>query len=234
MIRLGALTLFAVLAAAPLAAAGYPDGVPGADVGRIVRAALERAGVAADMADPLRPFPPCDTVPTVTQRGKDWATAELTCPAPRWSRAIRTGATGAGEPATKPPAPAAMAVTLGRSLPKGAVVTAADLVLQPVRGLSPDQSFRSVDEVAGRRLKAALGAGKPVLQRHMEPRWLVEAGKPVVLVAGDGVLQVAVPAEAVEPGLEGDVVRVLNPASGREVKAMVTGPNRVVALTNIR
>ena len=55
-----------LLMATPAVAMEYAQGVPGAEVGRIVRAALERAGVAADMADPLRPFPPCDSVPAVT------------------------------------------------------------------------------------------------------------------------------------------------------------------------
>jgi flagella basal body P-ring formation protein FlgA len=125
-------------------------------------------------------------------------------------------------------------VILNRSLPKGAIVTDADLTMAQIAGLSPDQTFRSINDVAGRRLKSALGAGKPVLQRHVEPLWLVEIGAPVVLIASAGGLEVSAPAEAIEPGGMGDLVRVLNLASGREVKAVVTGPNRVTAQTNIR
>lgn len=230
---IGRVLALLLLMAQPLWA-GYPDGIPGAEMGRILRAALQAAGVDADMADPLRAFPACDTVPDVAPRAGDWTTAEVTCPAPRWSRALRTGARIATAAAPEQPTAAPMAVTLSRSLPKGAVVTAADLTLQAVAGLSPDTTFRSVDEVAGRRLKAALGAGKAVLQRHVEPRWLVEPGAPLVLVAASGGLAVAAPAEALEPGALGDVVRVINRSSGREVKAVVTGPNRVAAQTNIR
>lgn len=224
---------FVALSAAPLWA-GYPDGVPGADVGRIVRAAMASAGVTGDLADPLRPFPACSTIPTAAPRAGDWATAELTCPAPRWSRAIRTGATPVLPVGAAEPAALVDSVTLARSLPKGAVIAASDLTVAQIAGLSPDQTFRTVDEVAGRRLKAALGAGKPVLQRHVEQRWLVEAGAPVVLIAATGGLDVSAPAEALEHGALGDVVRVTNRSSGREVKAVVTGPNRVAAQTNIR
>lgn len=219
--------------ATPLGAAGFPDGVPGAEVGRIVRAALAEAGQLAEMPDPLRPFPACNSAPMAAPRAGHWATVELTCPAPRWSRALRTGIGPAVAPAASA-APAPQAVTLALSLPKGAVVTEADLTLADAAGHSADQTFRSTAEVIGRRLKAALGAGKPLLQRHLEPLWLVEAGAPLVLVAMAGGLEVSAPAEAMDSGALGDVVRVLNRASGREVKAVVTGPNRVAAQTNIR
>lgn len=229
MIRLA--ILLAALAQ-PLYAAGFPEGVPGAEIGRIVRAALSGAGHDANVSDPLRPYPACDTVPTAAPRAGSWATVEVTCAAPRWSRALRTGIRTDAAPDT--PDAAVRTVVLARSLPKGAVVTEADLTLAEAAGVAPDQTFRSAQDVVGRRLKAALGAGRPVLQRHLEPRWLVETGKPLVLVASAGGLAVSTPAEAVESGALGDVVRVLNLSSGREVKAIVTGPNRVAAQTNIR
>ena len=106
------------LMAQPALAAGYPDGLPGAEAARLVTAALAAAGVSAEVKAPLRAFPACDSVPEVTPRNGDWATAEITCPAPRWSRALRTGAKAA-TPAPAPDAPAPlMAVTLARSLPK--------------------------------------------------------------------------------------------------------------------
>lgn len=226
------LAILALLAH-PALAAGFPDGVTGHDVARLVTAALKKAGVEASVKAPLRAFPACDSEPAVTPRNGDWATAEMTCPAPRWSRALRTGAKGA--PAASPAEPAAphMAASLVRSLPKGAVIAAGDVRLAPVTGLGPDDIFPDPAEVVGRRLKSAVGAGKPLLVRHLEPRWLVEPGAPLVLVAKAGGLSVSAPAEAKEAGLLGDVVRVVNLSSGREVKAIVTGPNLVSAQANI-
>lgn len=232
-----ALVLSLLLACPAMAqASGYPDGVPGAEVGRLVRAALAEAGMATGVTDPIRPYPACDATPVVTAQDGAWTNALVTCAAPHWTRVLRTGTgpvprvtVSKGDAADQP-----QALILRRSLSKGAVIGPDDLETGPVAGLGPDQIFTSPDDVIGRRLRLSLGAGKPVLARHLEPRWLVQSGAPLVLVAQAGSLSVSAPAEALESGGEGDVVRVVNLSSGREVKAIVTGPNTVTAQTNMR
>lgn len=225
-----------LILSAKAALAGYPDGVPGAEVGRLVRAALDSAGVSVAVTDPIRPYPPCDAVPVVTGQGGNWGNAEITCAAPYWQRLLRTGlgsvpriTVSRDDEAVQP-----MALTLRRSLAKGAPIGAEDLDLAPIAGLSPDQVFTDPADVVGRYLRQSLGAGRPVLARHLAPRWLVTPGAPLVLVAQAGGLSVSAPAEARDAGGEGDVVRVVNLSSGREVKAVVTGPNTVTAQTNMR
>lgn len=219
-----------------VALAGYPDGVPGAEVGRLVRAALDSAGVSVAVTDPIRPYPPCDAAPMVTPQDGGWGNAQITCAAPRWQRLLRTGLGPVPRITLTPDAPAdqPMALTLRRSLAKGAPIGADDLELAPIAGLSPDQVFTDPADVVGRVLRQNLGAGRPVLARHLEPRWMVTPGAPLVLVAQAGGLSVSAPAEARDAGGEGDVVRVVNLSSGREVKAVVTGPNTVTAQTNMR
>jgi flagella basal body P-ring formation protein FlgA len=218
------------------ALAGYPDGVPGAEVGRLVRAALAAAGQTVALIDPIRPYPPCDAAPVVTAQGGAWGNAEITCAAPRWQRVLRTGlgpvprlTLTSHEPVDQP-----MALTLRRSLAKGAPIGADDLELARIAGLGPDQVFTDPADVVGRHLRQNLGAGRPVLARHLAPRWMVTPGAPLVLVAQAGGLSVSAPAEALDAGGEGDVVRVVNLSSGRAVKAVVTGPNTVTAQTNMR
>lgn len=224
------------LLATPALAADYPAGVPGEEVGRLIRAAMQAAGEAVpDFPDPARAFPPCDTVPDVGPRQGRWATAEVRCAAPVWSRAVRTGAgapvvVAAAEPADAGP----MVVVLARSVAKGAVLVADDLTLAPAGARAPDGVFTDPAEVVGRRTRAALGDGKPVLLRQLELVWLVAKGNPVVLVAQAGGLAVSAPAEALEDGGMGDVIRVTNLSSGRAVKAVVTGANTVTAQTNMR
>ena len=53
-------------------------------------------------------------------------------------------------------------------------------------------------------------------------------------LAAAGGLAVSAPAEALEDGGMGDVIRVLNLSSQREVKVVVTGQNSVMAQTNMR
>lgn len=226
-----------LMAATPAVAMDYAGGVPGAEVGRLVRAAMEAAGeTVPDFADPLRAFPPCEGVPEVVPRQGSWATAEVRCAAPVWSRAVRTGA-GAPVPATVAAAPAdqgPMVVTLARSVARDMVLTAEDLTLAPAGARTPDGIFTDPAHVIGRRTRAALGEGKPVLLRQLEPVWLVARGNPVVLVAEGGGLAVSTPAEALDDGAMGDVIRVTNLSSGRELKAVVTGKNTVTAQTNMR
>lgn len=226
-----------VLMATPAVAMDYAGGVPGAEVGRLVRAAMEAAGeTVPDFADPLRAFPPCEGEPEVVPRQGSWATAEVRCTAPVWSRAVRTGA-GAPVPqdaATAPADEGPMVVTLARSVPRDAVLTAEDLTLAPAGARRPDGIFTDPADVIGRRTRAALGEGKPVLLRQLEPVWLVAKGNPVILTAEGGGLAVSAPAEALDDGGMGDVIRVTNLSSGREVKAVVTGKNTVTATTNMR
>lgn len=233
--------------------AGWPEGVPGAEAGRMVREAMAAAGEAAAgevaagevavarFADPVRGFPPCAGDPVVTPRGGSWATAELRCASPAWVRAIRTGAEPVAQVALRdagavadPMLARSMVVTLVRGVAKGAVIAAGDVVLRQMSGRGVSGIFSDPAEVVGRRARGYLGAGQPVLLRQLQPAWLVETGNPLALTAAAGGLQVSAPAEALEDGRLGDVIRVLNLSSGREVKAVVTGANIVAAQTNMR
>lgn len=228
--------VLALLVAQPVAAMDYAGGVPGAEVGRLVRAAMAAAGEeVTEFPDPARAFPPCNSAPEVRPRQGRWATAEVSCAAPVWSRAVRTGAL-APAPLSVAAAPEAgpMVVVLARSIARGAVITADDLTLGPAGARAPDGIFTDPADVIGRRTRAALGEGKPVLLRQLEPVWLVAAGNPVVLLAAAGGLSVSAPAQALEDGGMGDVIRVVNLSSQKEVKAVVTGPNSVTAQTNMR
>lgn len=224
-----------LLLASPVAAMDYAGGVPGAEVGRLVRDAMVAAGESVpDFADPARAYPPCTEVPMVTPRQGSWATAEVSCSAPVWSRALRTGAAPARLTSAEVDAAAPMVVTLARSVAKGVVLTTEDVTLAPAGARIPDGIFTDPDDVIGRRTRAAIGEGRAVLLRQLEPDWMVAKGNPVVLVASAGGLSVSAPAEALEDGGMGDVIRVLNLSSQREVKVVVTGQNSVMAQTNMR
>lgn len=229
--------MLAVPAAMPAGAAEFASGVPGAEVGRMIRTAMAEAGeLVPDFADPVRAFPPCEAAPLVRPRQGSWATAEVICDAPVWSRAVRTGAMTPALPAAAPVPEEAgpMVVTLARSVPRGAMLTAEDITLAAAGPRGPDGIFTNPADVIGRRTKAAIGEGKPLLLRQLEPVWLISKGNPVVLVAKAGGLAVSAPAEALDDGGMGDVIRVLNLSSQREVKAIVTGKNSVTAQTNMR
>jgi flagella basal body P-ring formation protein FlgA len=147
---------------------------------------------------------------------------------------LRTGAAPARLTSAEVDAAAPMVVTLARSVAKGVVLTTEDVTLAPAGARIPDGIFTDPDDVIGRRTRAAIGEGRAVLLRQLEPDWMVAKGNPVVLVASAGGLSVSAPAEALEDGGMGDVIRVLNLSSQREVKVVVTGQNSVMAQTNMR
>jgi flagellar basal body P-ring formation protein FlgA len=219
-------------------AQGYPQGISGAEVGRLVRAAMAKAGVTpADLADPVRGFPPCAQAPTVIPSGGRWTTALIRCDGTGgWTRAIRTGAasTARDPEARSIVADGPLAAVLTRSLPRGAMIGPGDVIMRPAAGHGPGQIFTDPAQVIGRRLKTSLGVGNPLLLRHLTPVWLIAEGTPVALLATAGGLAVSAPAQALENGGMGDAIRVLNLSSQREVRAVVTGANSVTAQTNMR
>lgn len=230
------LAVALLLVAAPLQAAGWPDGIPGAEVGRMVRAAMAGAGLEPPgFADPVRAFPPCAADPAISPRAGSWATADLRCASPSWVRSLRTGADPVARiAATEAQHDGPPVVTVRHSLARGAMIGPGDVVLEPGPARAAEGMFTDPAAVIGRRTRMALGEGQPLLVRQLEPAWLVEKGNPLSLTAAAGGLMVSAPAEALEDGQLGDVIRVVNLSSRREVKAVVTGENIVTAQTNMR
>lgn len=228
--------LIALTLAAPAMAQDWSDGVSGVEAAALVAAAMAAAGIDAPApAAPVRGFPACDTAPAVAPRDGDWRTAEVTCAAPAWTRALRTAAAApaAVARADTPAAAGPLRLTVTRSLPRGAVLTAADLALAPVDARGADDGFADPAEAIGRRLRVALGLGQPLLLRHLEPQLAVAAGSDVVIELASGPLRVAAGGIALDDGQTGDRVRVQNAAGGRIVTATVIADGRVAVAPNI-
>lgn len=224
-----------LLAALPVQGSGFPDGIPGDVAQRLVMAALSAAGQHGHAVPrPVRPLPACQDQPAVTAGNDGWSLAQITCADPVWTRALRTGASAPRLRTKATPAPDTVAaLVLTRSLPKGAMLTADDLTPGKAAGLGPDEIFVDATLAAGRRLRVAVGLGKPLLLRHLEPDWQVREGAPVSISAGRTGFVVTTMGEAMASGSLGDVIDVQNRTSGRVLKATVTGKNSVTAFANI-
>ena len=109
----------------------------------------------------------------------------------------------------------------------GTVLTAAD-VAQAEVDLAEDNSTPVVDAdlAVGRTLTRALKAGQSLRQSHLKARQWFAAGETVtVLAQGDG-FSVAGEAQALNPGIEGQPVRVRTD-SGRVLTGLPVGERRV-------
>ena len=233
---LGLVLGLACLAPAPV----LSDGISGAEAVALIRDAMQQHGVPApDMVTPLRPLPACDHPPKVLPQAGGWATVALRCTAPQaWTRVLRTGSR-ATLPQGDPPAAGAgdpdgpLALTLRQPLPRGARITAADLVLHPVAGIDPAQRLHDPAQAIGRILRRALGQGQPLLERHLDPALDVEPGQQVTLHLQQGAIQIAATGTALAGGRIGARIPVRPASGGDPVEAMILVPGLVQPRPNI-
>ena len=119
------------------------------------------------------------------------------------------------------------ALTATAAVSAGSVLTAADLVAAEI-DLAEDHSspVTRTELAVGRTLARALQAGQGLRQSHLKARQWFAAGETVtVLAQGDG-FSVAGEAQALNPGIEGQPVRVRT-ESGRVLTGQPVGDRRV-------
>lgn len=201
----------------------------GAEVKDLVIRAMTAAGeTATDVPVPLRPLPDCAHEPAVAPFQGRWTTAELSCKNPPWTRVLRTTApaTPGLRPADAAPAgPVRQALVSTHSLARGAVLQESDLKLTDTPALGSDAVFTDTGDLIGRRMRADLARGEPLLARHLEPDFAVSVDIPASLSAGTGGITVTSTVLPLQNGQLGEVIRVRHPVSGRIIHATVSGPN---------
>lgn len=120
-------------------------------------------------------------------------------------------------------------VVLAASRPRGAMLSAADLALEP-RDLStlPGGYLTDVDELVGMTLRRPVQARTVLLPGHAAAPELVRRGERVTLRASGSAIAVQVEGEALAGGALGERVRVRNLATRRVVEGTVGGEGLVV------
>ncbi|NBR90935.1 MAG: flagella basal body P-ring formation protein FlgA [Rhodobacteraceae bacterium] len=86
----------------------------------------------------------------------------------------------------------------------------------------------------GRRLRGNLGAGQPLLARHLEFDYAVTQGMSVTITNEIRGIRIETAGQSLDSGQLGEPVRVANRSSGRILRAIVSGPNKVTLAPNIR
>jgi flagellar basal body P-ring formation protein FlgA len=230
------LFIGALLSLAPVSAPSQP--ISGTDVADLVRDAMQQAGlVAPKIAPPLRAFPPCAHDPIVTARNGDWSQAQLDCNAPRWwRRFVRTDAEPqhaamTTDTVTQDDDTAVMILVAARPLVRGQRISAADVRL--VAGNRRLGSLDADQQIDGRRLRVALMADQPVLERHLDPDFDVNAGQDVTLHLISGGIEIGLAARAQENGWIGDKILVQPWNSPRTVQAAIVAKGILQVIPNI-
>jgi flagellar basal body P-ring formation protein FlgA len=109
-----------------------------------------------------------------------------------------------------------------RQIEHGTVITADDLALQK-RELTQNSrlGIRSIDEAAGKKARTTLRANQPVRADQIERVPLIKSGQMVTIVAENSVIKISVTGKAHSSGAAGDIIRVQNLTSLKEIPAKV-------------
>lgn len=115
-----------------------------------------------------------------------------------------------------------------RSLRKDSVITAEDMkVVRRDISMLGSELVNNINDAVGKQLNVSLNAGAVLYKYLLTPPVLVERGDLVTILAQSNNLRVTAPGEAREQGAYGDMVRVKNLMSRREVYARVVDPATV-------
>lgn len=117
---------------------------------------------------------------------------------------------------------------LTRPIPRNEILADADITLvrQNISMLGSD-IIRSPEEAVGKQLKTSLRGGSLLFSHLLENPSLVMRGDQVTIVASSAAIRITVPGVVKENGAMGDVIRVKNMMSRKEIYATVTAPGEV-------
>jgi len=109
-----------------------------------------------------------------------------------------------------------------RQIESGNIIAAEDLTVQKCEiTQSSHLAIRSIGEAAGKKARTTIRANQPVRIDQIEKIPLVKSGQLVTIIAENGVLKLSVTGKARSSGAEGDIIRVQNLTSLKEIPAKV-------------
>lgn len=119
-------------------------------------------------------------------------------------------------------------VVLKRPLPRGAVLSATDLALEkrPLTRLPQDALF-DLREALGKELRVGLPAGRVLRRSQVRVPAVVRRNQIVRILARSAHLTVTARGQARQDGRPGEIIRVRNLSSKKEIYARVVGPGVV-------
>lgn len=167
----------------------------------------------------------CGTPPELLWYGTGQTTVLVRCGGPRsWQVYVPVPAAARrGQPS---PAGRTGTVVVKRAVPRGQVLTAADLKVEPATVVAG--GVDDIDTLVGKMAVRPLNEGEAVRVNMVAAPPVVKRGDPVQIRNGVSGLEISAEGVAEEDAPQGSRVRVRNTASGSRMQAIVAGPGIVV------
>ena len=119
-------------------------------------------------------------------------------------------------------------LVLKQNLPRGSIVQASDIESRRLNiSRLSNGYFTDINEVRGKILKRSLRRGDILTNGTLDIRKLVKRGEIVTIMASSNTLAIRVKGKALMDGRKGDVIRVKNQSSKREIQAIVVATGMV-------
>lgn len=224
-----------VLAVGTMAPATAGEMISGAQLKDYVRTVLMSRGLqSAPVISDNRWFRDCTAPLEVTPMFGGYKTVRLNCPdADGFKIAVRTqiGKVFADQPDPVAPqantAKLAKFVVLTKSMQRGEIISADDVMLVR-RDANPGLGyFRDVDDVVGRKAKRAININQIVRSRHLEFDYAIQKDQTVIIESKIGPVTVASAGIAIADAQLGERVKVKNKTSGLVVEGVAISAKKI-------
>ncbi|HRK97842.1 MAG: flagellar basal body P-ring formation protein FlgA [Alphaproteobacteria bacterium] len=113
---------------------------------------------------------------------------------------------------------------LRSALKAGDIIGAADIEWIPVTAKSVVyDTISDPDRMIGKTPLRQVQAGEPIRQRDLISPQLVQRGDEILIQFSSGAIQLTAKGKAMQPGAEGDLIRVVNLGSNQSLRAEIVG-----------
>jgi len=212
----------------------------GAEIDHVIKAELSRHQIAGQpQINPAEAHHPCPSGINVAPLFNSWKTIKVTCPDdPKWRFLVRVEmdqphrktairSTKKRTIKTNDQPGSLTALALNRSVVKGEMIMAEDIIEVSISAQQNYGVFHSADDVIGRQVRTPITAKNPIKSRQLEPRYLVEEKKPVLIAYSQNGIYVEMSGISLQNGQSGEMVKVENLSSGKTIIGKVIGVRKI-------
>ena len=118
-------------------------------------------------------------------------------------------------------------IKINKNLKKDQIITENDIYLIKTNKKGASNYFTNKKEVLGRKIKVSLREGQILRDRHIEKNWTIQEGQKIIIENNKSKIQILVEGVALNSGMEGDYLEVLNKSTGKTIKAWIKNNKKV-------